>query len=1406
MVWQRMMGRIQSVARRTARKRNRRLLVEHLTRRELLASDLGAIAGVAFVDEAADGFTAGDPPVLVDAGGNLVSPGTPGAQGIQIQLFEDTNSDMVFDAGDLLIGTDITDIDGSYRFDSLTAGRYFVQQQSVPQLNTPAAVAVDVTVVDGIQTALIDDYSTTTQSVTADSGTPTNSDSAAASEAIGGARDVEVTNTNGLGQLTVFVDSVTDTMSIGSLGDAEGTALIQYDGVDSTVTLDPTGLSGVSLAGDAPGSTLDPGAGLIVQTRADAAGDTLVITVYTDGSNSSTTSIPVPQDAGTFIETFVPFSLFATATGTGADFNNVGAIEASLALSANNDVFVSIVEARRPDVVQTDLANLLPVTLGGQLFFDNDASGGQNDGLREPSEAGITGVTVELYQLAGPTDVVDPTSSSPLTSTTTGAGGTYSFPGLDPGNYAVVVPSSMFLPGAALFGYANSTGNDPAPDPDDNVDDDDNGTTLPGGDVISGTITLESNNEPIDDDDSDPNTNTTVDFGFFAQIDLAITKTLNAAGSDLIAGGNVVFDIVVDNNGPLDATDVTITDIIPSGLTFAGTANPSGSFTTNVNGSTVEIIVGSVPAGTTATVQILADIGASQTADITNTASVSGFEIDIDPTNNSEDEVLDLPASDLRIEKSDATDPVNAGNQLVYTITVTNDGPDGAAGITVVDPLPTGVAFVSGNVDGNTSLVAFDSGTGEVTATVGTLANAGISVITVTVAVADNAASPLSNTATVSADPNTDPDLNNNSTAEDTTVERLVDVEVDKTVSGNPVAGQSVTYTVVVTNNGPSEARNVSVTDTLESVLTLDAGSFDPGTSGTVLSQNGQDLTFDVGSLSGGATATFSFDVSIASSAIGTVPNAATVTTTDTDSDATNDSVTVNMDVVRQVDLVLQKAVDLATAVPGQDQLVYTFTVGHDTNSPSDADSVVVTDTLPSGLVGAVISAPTADSTDFSNGIVTVGFDSIPAGEARTFTVTVDIDEAATGTVNNSASVSSAGTELDSSDNSDTASTALTPDFDVTISKSVDIPAPGPNDTITYTVGLANTGPSTAPGIILSDAIPTGLTFVSGTMNGQNATSDGTTITFPAITLGDGATASATLVFTVDASSSGTITNTASVPDLSAAGENDITNNSAAADVTIVPEADLGVSQTVSLADAQAGSDLTYTVTVTNSGPSQATNVIAVDTLPAGVTFVSGTGPNSEALTATGGVVNVNGGNLANAGTFSFTINATVATGATGIQTNSVTVSSDANDPNGANDTATAATTIDPKTSSIAGTVYLDANNNGIQDSGELGIAGVVLTLSGTDSLSNTVNATATTDANGDYLFANLAQGTYDVAETQPPGYRDGMETAGTGATSVVVSDNLFSQLGLAAETNAINFDFGELNEPLSKRRFLASS
>ena len=1120
MVWNRIQSRKKSAFRLLNRKRLlRRLQVQQMERRELLAVDMGAITGVAFVNSDGTGNSSGNPPVLVDANGDLVAPGTTGAAGINITLYDDTNSDGIFDAGDQIRTTSTTNLQGEYRFDNLPVGQFFIQQQAVPQLVGQAPLLINVVDAVGVRESLIDDYSATAQSVTANAGLITN-DSIAAPEVIGLERDISVTNNSDSGIVSVLIEDGPETLSIGSLS-AEGTALLQYDGVDGSENLNPIGLGGESLAGGTAGDPLDPNTGLVVLARADLPGDQLLITVYSDAVNFSTALVDIPQDPSDLIENLVPFSSFVTAGGIGADFNSVGAIEAELNLSANTDVVVSIVESRSPVPERQDFANAVAI-----------------------------------------------------------------------------------------------------------------------------------------------------------QTDLSIIKT-------------------------------------------------------------------------------------------------------------------------------DSADPVTAGNTFTYTLTVANSGPDIAEGVLVSDQLPESVAFVTGSLDGDSSVVT-DTGDGLIEITVGNLAAGESKTINIAVAVAEDFSGTLINNAAVTSDPDEDTNLSNNSTSESTVVNRIVDVAVVKSSAGDAVAGDTLSYTLTVSNAGPSQADGVVVSDLLDGSVTFVAGSFDPGTSGVSLNANGQDLQFDVGTLAAGQSESFSFDVAIASAAVGQLENTAVVSTSDNDSNSSNDTSTDTVTLQREVDLILTKTVDLATVVPGQDQVVYTFTVSHAAGSLSDTTNVVVTDVIPNGLTGVSINAPTADSTNFSNGVVTVGFDSLPIGETRSFSLVSNVVDTATGVVTNSGSVSSSVQDLNLADNFDSATITAEPDFDLIVVKTADVLNPRPTDTVIYTVTVQNQGPSAAQGVVLTDTIPAGLSFVSAAFDGLAGTSDGTTVTFPANTISGGATAEATLEFTIDAETSGLVTNVAEVPDLTQFGESNAENNSDSSEINVVAITDLEVEKTVSAARTTAGNDLIYQITVTNNGPSPATSVQVVDTLPSGVTFISGTGPQQEALTASSGTVSYDAGLLASGDSFQMTINVTLNPGVTATQTNFVTVSTQTAESNTNNNSASVTTTIDPLTSTFSGLVFLDINNNGQQDGSEPGLADVLLTLSGTDFLGNSVNQSIFTDLEGRYQFTDLAEGIYQVNQTQPSNLRNGLSILGTGATAQS-ADDVFLQIGLGAESEAVDFDFSELPQRLSKRSFLAS-
>gem|GEM_PF-863403 len=150
--------------------------------------------------------------------------------------------------------------------------------------------------------------------------------------------------------------------------------------------------------------------------------------------------------------------------------------------------------------------------LGNQIWLDND-----NDGIFEPQngEVGINGVRLTLYRDVNGdgTPSTNEYAGSTISSTLNGLDGRYSFGSLDGGDYIVVVNLDNFSGTGALAGLQTCTGNDPATDPDDDVNGDDDGTYI-GAVLASLPVTLQPNNEPVTDGDSDNNTNLTVDFCF----------------------------------------------------------------------------------------------------------------------------------------------------------------------------------------------------------------------------------------------------------------------------------------------------------------------------------------------------------------------------------------------------------------------------------------------------------------------------------------------------------------------------------------------------------------------------------------------------------------------------------------------------------------------------------------------------------------------------------------------------------------------------------------------------------------------------------------------------------------------------------------------------------------------------
>jgi len=237
--------------------------------------------------------------------------------------------------------------------------------------------------------------------------------------------------------------------------------------------------------------------------------------------------------------------------------------------------------------------------------------------------------------------------------------------------------------------------------------------------------------------------------------------------------------------------------------------------------------------------------------------------------------------------------------------------------------------------------------------------------------------------------------------------------------------------------------------------------------------------------------------------------------------------------------------------------------------------------------------------------------------------------------------------------------------------------APGtaiPGQPITYTITVSNAGPDVASGAVVLDTLPAPLlnaTWTCSASAGSACTASGSGSIVDTVSLLLGGTATYVVTGMIDPAATGFLVNTATVGGVS---DPDPTNNSAFDGDTLGPKTDLGVTKTDSPDPVQPGAPLTYTVTVTNNGPSAATGVTLVDTLPAGVTFVSSV-PGSPTCTFGGGTVTCNLGAVAQVSSAVVTINVNVTT-TVGVLVNTASVTGAETDPNATNNSAFASTAV----------------------------------------------------------------------------------------------------------------------------------
>jgi hypothetical protein len=358
----------------------------------LASTTLGAIEGVVFLDS---------------DGSGVLTPGEEIPNAL-IQLYEDTNNNNSLDVGtDMLVASDTTDANGEYEFTGLSSGNYFVlQPNQTPSggVTLPTQVSPRKTI-DGAgnATTLIDNF-TGDSGPTVDefpAGTPVT-ENFAAGAAIGGNREFTAAFISGPDGQEVSVRTEMGALLVNPDVGSQGQYSVIWDG--GAGGFDPTGLGVDLTAGGGSGFCL-------ADVLVDQAGGSITLRVYTDGTNFSEATINTITPLST-LNFFVPFSgtggdaTFSAASGTGADFSDVGAIELVMTSTVNAmDGTLDNLGVFGPDLVTCDFLNESPAP---QIDVEKLTNGNQAD---DPGDADVPvvapGSTITWTYLVTNTGTVD---------------------------------------------------------------------------------------------------------------------------------------------------------------------------------------------------------------------------------------------------------------------------------------------------------------------------------------------------------------------------------------------------------------------------------------------------------------------------------------------------------------------------------------------------------------------------------------------------------------------------------------------------------------------------------------------------------------------------------------------------------------------------------------------------------------------------------------------------------------------------------------------------------------------------------------------------------------------------------------------------------------------------------------
>ena len=594
---------------------------------------------------------------------------------------------------------------------------------------------------------------------------------------------------------------------------------------------------------------------------------------------------------------------------------------------------------------------------------------------------------------------------------------------------------------------------------------------------------------------------------------------------------------------------------------------------------------------------------------------------------------------DLAITKTDSVDPVVAGEALTYLLSISNAGPSTATGVAITDTLPNGVIYTSAS-----SGCTYNAGSRTVRCNPGEVGAGSVTSATIHVQVDPATTGSLLNQAIVST-LDTDTNASNNTAQATTIITSSSDLSLTMTAPASVIAGDLLTYTLTISNTGPSDGRGVVLENDFAPEIEYVASSIP-------CSRQGHILTCNVGSLAANTITDMTITFRIDSGRTAALLNDALVAATTPDPDATNNEATITTPVVISSDITISKNGTPDPVAPGE---LLTYTITTTNNGLSTGQGVVLTDALPTQVLFQSYTATKGTCTVINPITCTPG--SVTPGETITVTLVGIVDPSASpGAITNTVNVLSTSPDPNLNNNSASERTTIsapqdTADLQITKRDLSDPIRAG--ETLTYTITVSNTGPANATGVVVTDTLPVSAALSS--ISASQGTCAETICTLGTIS----ATSRALITMTVNVypTVTGVITNTARV---SANEADPIAGNNIAHEATTILHglSDLQVTKYDLIDPVRAGEALTYTITVRNAGPTNASGVIVTDTLPISVTLQSASASQGSCVLARCAL-----GALVASGRATITMTVSVDPAATGVITNSVTASANEVDP-----------------------------------------------------------------------------------------------------------------------------------------------